>query len=186
MKELQKQLKENTLIVERVRTDFGEKAWISQQVWGKKQEAYHAIFGLLLHIKRYVEHQVLEFEEWEYIHRYHPYFQNFDKSHEEGLRAMWEKDRKDFEELRKEPDSEELTRELKTKYDDAILELLQIVELEAIYISSEIPIELNNMRDELGKTYDAEDWDEHFSRLASQMDETINKVREISRVELKL
>ncbi|WP_214645469.1 hypothetical protein, partial [Aliivibrio fischeri] len=183
---LQEQLSRNTVVVEGIKAELGEKAWITQQVWVKKQEAYDAIFELLFHVKRYVDHQVIAFEEFEYINKYHPYFQIYDKEHEVHFKQMWEKDKKEYEEWVKDPEGKDVARDLKGKYDVAMLELLKVVELKAIYISPDVSSEIDRLRIELQQTHEYEGWDEHFSRLSSEMDETIIRLRDISRIELKI
>ena len=183
---LQEQLGKNTVLVESIKAELGEKTWVSQQIWVKKQEAYEAIFELLFHVKRYVDHQVIAFEEWEFINKYHPYFQVYDKEHEAQFKEMWEKDKKEYEEWAKDPEGQDVARDLKGKYDNAMLELLKVVELKAIYISPDVSKEIENLRLELQQTHDEEDWDDHFSRLTREMESTIVRLRDLSRVELKI
>lgn len=183
---LHEQLGKNTVVVESIKAELGEKTWVTQQIWVKKQEAYEAIFELLFHVKRYVDHQVIEFEEWEFINKYHPYFQIYDKEHEEYFKAKWEKDKEEYEAWIQEPEGKEMARDSKGKYDTAMLELLKIVELKAIYISPEVGKEIETLRQELMQTYDEEGWDDHFSRLTNETESTIARLRELSRAELKI
>jgi len=185
-KMLKEQLSENTALVEGIKVELSERTWITQQIWSKKQETYEAIFELLFHVKKYVDHQVGEFEEWEYINRYHPYFQCYSKEDEKSLRDMWEKDKEEYELWSKEPQGKKEAGELKKKYESAILELLQIIELKAIYISSNVGVEIEDLKNELQRTYDEEDWDDHFSRISGKVKDTIVKIQKISRIELKI
>ena len=61
--ELKNQLKETTSIVEDVKNTLSEQAWVNQQVWLKKQEIYENIFESLFHIKKFVAHQIREYQE---------------------------------------------------------------------------------------------------------------------------
>ncbi|ENN97384.1 MULTISPECIES: hypothetical protein [Pseudoalteromonas] len=185
--ELKGQLAQSTKLVEDIKAKVSEKTWINQQKWVKKQEAYEAIFDLLIHVNKYVVRQVDDFEEWEYIDKYHPYFQYLQYNEDnESLRKQLEKDKAEYNERVNSPEHKDEAEKLKQKYEVAIDNLLDLVDVKAIYLNSEVGAVVAKLKIELARTYDEEDWDSHFQRLSTETKNAINKIKEISKVELKI
>ena len=185
--ELKGQLTQSTKLVEDIKAKVSEKMWINQQIWVKKQEAYETIFDLLIHVNKYVAKQVDDFEEWEYIDKYHPYFQySHYKENDEYLRKQHEKDKAEYNKRVNSPEHKDEAEKLKQKYEVAIDNLLDLVDVKAIYLDSKVGAVVAKLKIELGRTYDEEDWDSHFQRLSTETKNAINKIKEISKVELKI
>ena len=184
---LKKQLVKNTELIEKVKATVTEKTWINQQVWVKKQEAYESIFESLLNVNKYVMRQVEDYEEWEYIDKYHPYYSShYNKQHEEALRKQLEEDKKEYEKRVNSAESKETAKELKKKYDTSIEDILDIVEVKAIYLDSRVKAVIEKLKEELTTTHDEEDWDCHFNRLSKETREAINKIKNMSKDELNI
>jgi len=184
--EIIKQVKINTEVVEDVKNSFSEKGWITQQVWLKKQEAYHVIFSLLLNVKKYVSHQVGEFEEWEYINQYHPYIQNCQFDSDGSLGEMWASEKKEYEEKSKSPESREEAENLKVKYEISIAKLFDLIDVHSIYLDGKVEEEITKLRRELSTTDEHEEYDCHFNRISIATKEAIDNIRTISKKELKI
>ena len=181
------ELRSNTEAIEEVKTKFSEQTWINQQVWVKKQEAYTSIFSLLLNVKKYVSHQVSQFEEWQDINCYHPYFSyNYPKHLEKELEAEWERDKKAYEEKIESTQHKEEAQELKLNYEKSISKLFDLIDLHSIYLNSSVEDEIRELKKQLSTTDEHEDWDMHFERISEATSSTISKIREISREELKI
>ena len=110
---LKAQLSQNTSVVEGIKNKLSEKSWISQQIWIKKQEAYEVVFELLFHVKKYVTHQLDEYQEWEYINHRHPYMDYYGHDDDGSLLELWEKEKKEYEEKIKDPQTKEEAEKLK-------------------------------------------------------------------------
>jgi uncharacterized membrane-anchored protein YhcB (DUF1043 family) len=182
---LKSELDKNTRIVKEIESNFSENSWIKQQVWLKKQESYETILGLIRDIEKYVRYQVTEFEEWQYVHMRHPYF-GFYHHEDIGNKNAWEKDKKDYEEKKKNPETAAESEGLKTRYDKALSEIFDHISLKAIYLDSAVESEMEKLKQSLSWTDTEEDWEDHFERISRDTMETIKKVREISHNELKL
>jgi len=184
--ELLEELRKNTEAVEEIKTKFSEKFWINQQIWVKKQEAYNSIFALLLNIRKYVSHQVSEFEEWSGINECHPYFQNMHPELDEKLKIKWESDKKEYEEKSKRPEHKKEAEALKINYEKSISKLFDLIEIHAIYLSDKIEPEIKELKKQLSTTHDYEEWDFHFDRISKSTSTAIDKIRDISKKELKI
>ncbi len=183
--ELKSQLGQNTTLVEGIKVKLSNKSWISQQVWVKKQEAYEVVFGLLFHIKRYVSHQVSEYEQWEYVNQRHPYMDHYE--HDDGsLLQLWNKDKAEYEEKKNEPKTKEEAEKLKIKYEEALASLFQIIEVKSIYLDKKVENTIKALKVELTKTDQYEEWDDHFSRITRETQNAIDQIRDISKSELKI
>jgi len=182
---LKEQLGKNTVLVENIKTKLSEKSWITQQVWVKKQEAYEVIFELLFHVKRYVSHQQDEYQEWEYVNHYYPEMAY--ETHDDGSQIrLWELEKEKYEEKVKDPDYKQEAEKLKTNYDNSISSLFQIVEVKSIYLDDKVEIVIKELKKELSKTEEYEDWDEHFFRVHRKTKQAIESIRNISKEELSL
>ena len=181
------ELKSNTEAIEQVKTKFSEQTWINQQVWVKKQEAYTSIFSLLLNVKKYVTHQVSQFEEWQDLNCYHSYFSyNYPKHLEEELKEEWEQAKKAYEEKIESPENRKEAQELKLNYEKSISKLFDLIDLHSIYLNNGVEDQIKELKNQLSTTDDHEDWDMHFERISEATSNAINKIREISREELKI
>ncbi|MDI4638548.1 hypothetical protein [Onishia taeanensis] len=183
--ELKNQLRDNTRIVKEIESTFSENFWIRQQVWVKKQESYETILCLLHDIEKYVSHQVTDFEEWEYINHRHPYF-GFYPHEDIGNVKAWERDKKEYEEKQQDPETVAESQALKTRYDRALSEIFDHIELKSIYLDSRVASAVEELKRSLSRTDEHEDWEDHFTRISSDTTDAIRKIREISRLELKL
>ena len=181
-----RQVEKNTEVIEDVKNRFSEKGWITQQIWLKKQEAYQAIFSLLLNVRKYVSHQVNEFEEWEYINQYHPYIQNCQFDLDGSLGELWEKEKSEYEEKSKSPECREEAEKLKVKYESSIAKLFDLLDIHAIYLDDKVEEEIAKLRRELSKTDEDEEYDCHFERISKATREAIDSIRLISKAELKI
>ena len=184
--EITRQLEKNTEIIEDVKNRFSEKGWITQQVWLKKQEAYQSIFSLLLNVRKYVSHQVSEFEEWEYINQYHPYIQNGQFDSDGSLEELWKKDKSEYEEKSKSPECRKEAEKLKVKYESSIAKLFDLLDIHAIYLDDKVEKEISKLRRELSTTDEDEEYDCHFNRISKATREAIDSIRLISKTELKI
>lgn len=183
--DLRSELEKNTRIVKEIESNFSENSWIRQQVWLKKQESYETIFGLIRDIEKYVQYQVTDFEEWQYLHKHHPYFGFYDHG-DIGNKNVWEKEKKDYEEKKNNPKTIAESEAIKTRYDKALSEMFDHISLKAIYLDSAVESEMEKLKQSLSRTDTEEDWEDHFERISRDTMKTIKKVREISRNELKL
>lgn len=182
---LKSELKENTRLVKEIESNFSENFWIRQQVWLKKQESYEVILGLLHDIEKYVYHQVTDFEEWQYINNRHPYFGYY--PHEDvGNKKAWERDKQEYEEKKNNPETVAESESLKTRYDRALSEIFDHIDLKAIYLDDRVEAEVEKLKHSLSRTDEEEDWEDHFDRISKDTLKAIEKVRNISRAELKL
>jgi len=171
--------------LENIKTKLSEKSWITQQVWVKKQEAYEVIFELLFHVKRYVSHQQDEYQEWEYTKHYHPEMAY--ETHDDGTQIrIWDLEKEQYQEKVKDPKYKEEAEKLKTNYDDSISSLFQIVEVKSIYLDKNVEVVVKELKEELSKTNQHEDWDEHFFRVHRKTKQAIEKIRIISKEELNM
>jgi len=154
----------------------------------KKQEAYHNIFLLLIDVRKYVSHQVGEFEEWAYINQYHPYIQNMNMRPEleAPLKDEWERDKKAYKEKSKSPANKKEAEKLKVNYEKSISKLFDLIDIQSIYLSSDVEDEIMQLKKQISTTHEYEDWDEHFTRISSAASTTIDKIREVSKKELKI
>lgn len=183
--ELKNQLSQNTSLVEGIKIKLSNKSWISQQVWVKKQEAYEVVFELLFHVKRYVSHQLSEYEEWEYINNRHPYMDHY--QHDDGtLLKLWDKEKAEYKEKTNDPKTKEEAEKLKIKYEEALASLFQIIEVKSIYLDDKVEETIKVLKSELSKTDEHEEWDEHFYRITRETCCAIEQIRKISKSELKI
>lgn len=181
--ELKNQLTKTTELVEEVKSTVSERLWISQQVWVKKQESYESIFDLLFHVKKYVSHQVSEFDEW----RYYDSFPGFNSNQvDQEHYAEWEREKKEYENKKEDPASKVEAEKLKIKYENSMSSLFRIIEIKSIYLDSSVGEIAENLRKELSSHHDYEGWDEHFERLKKETDSAIDKIKEISKKELQI
>lgn len=182
---LKSELEENTKLVKEIESNFSESFWIRQQVWLKKQESYEIILRLLNDIEKYVCHQVTDFEDWQYINNRHPYFGYY--PHEDaGNKKAWERDKKEYEEKKNSPETVAESESLKTRYDRALSEIFDHIDLKAIYLDDRVEAEVEKLKQSLSRTDEQEDWEDHFDRISKDTMRTIERVRNISRAELKL
>lgn len=180
------ELKSNTEAVEEIRTKFSEQNWINQQVWLKKQEAYSSIFSLLFNVRKYVSHQVNEFQEWEDL-QCHPYYQIAHIPQlEEQMRKEWERDKLAYKEKMESPEYKEEAQKLKLSYEKSISKLLDLIDLYSIYLSGKVEDEIYELKKQLSTTHDDEEWDMHFERISNATSVAIQKIREISKEELRI
>jgi len=183
--DLKNQLSQNTTLVEGIKVKLSTKSWISQQVWVKKQEAYEVVFELLFHVKRYVSHQLSDHEEWEYINHQHPYMSHGE--HDDGtLLELWYKEKAEYKRKANDPKTKDDAEKLKTKYEESLASLFKIIEVKSIYLDNKVEDTIRILKDELSKTDDHEDWDEHFYRTSRETSSAIEKIREICKSELKI
>ncbi|MCG7556275.1 hypothetical protein [Pseudoalteromonas sp. Of11M-6] len=183
--ELKSQLSQNTSLVEGIKTKLSNKSWISQQVWVKKQEAYEVVFELLFHVKCYVSHQLSEYEKWEYINHQHPYMSHY--NHDDGtLLEQWNKEKAEYKEKANDPTTREEAEKLKIKYEEALSSLFQIIEVKSIYLDTKVEDTIKNLKSELSKTDEHEEWDDHFYRISRETSSAIEQIRKISKSELNI
>jgi len=183
--ELKNQLKDTTVVIEQVKSKVSEKTWVNQQIWVKKQEAYEVVFELLFHVKRYVSHQVSEYEEWEYINHRHPYMDNY--QYDDGtLLKLWDKEKAEYEEKTNDPKTKEEAEKLKVKYEEALASLFQVIEVKSIYLDEKVGVAIKALKSELSRTDEHEEWDDHSCRITRETKNAIKKIREISMLELKI
>ena len=182
--EILRQVRKNTEVAEEVKNRFSERNWIIQQVWLKKQEAYQMIFPMLLNVRKYVSHQVSEFEKWEDINNYnHPYFQNYMDKH---LEELWKKEKAEYEERSNSPELRKEAEKLKLTYESSIAKIFDLLDVHAIYLNEKVEKEITKLRNELSTTYEDEEWDSHFERISKATSDTINNIRAISKEELRI
>lgn len=183
--ELKHQLKQNTVLVEGIKFELSNKSWISQQVWAKKQEAYEVVFQQLFHVKRYVSHQLSEYQEWEYVNHRHPYMENY--QYDDGsLLELWNKEKKEYEERVNDPQTKKDAEKLKIKYEESLSSLFEVIEVKSIYIDVKVEQVITKLKSELATTYEEEAWDEHFYRISEETKKTIALIKEISTSELHI
>lgn len=183
--ELKAQLEETTSIVEDVKTKVSERTWVNQQIWVKKQEAYESIFESLFHIRKYVSHQVEEYEEWEQLNHHYPELAY--EQHDDGkLTRIWELEKEEYEKKAKDPETVASAQKLKTKYENSFESLFRVIEVKSIYLDSDVDVTIAGLKSELGITNDYEGWDEHFFRIEKFTDSSIEKIKVISKTELKI
>ena len=181
---LKNQLEQNTVLVEGIKVELSNKSWISQQVWAKKQEAYEVVFQQLFHVKRYVSHQLSEYQEWEYVNHHHPYMDNYQC--DDSLLELWNKEKKEYEEKANDPQTKNEAEKLKIKYEESLSSLFEVIEVKSIYIDNKVEQVITKLKSELATTDECEEWDEHFYRISRKTKEAIAQVREISMSELQI
>lgn len=170
-------------MVEDIKSRVSEKLWINQQVWTKKQESYEAIFEMLYHVKRYVTHQVSEFEEWQYYDSFPGYCSG---RTDEDSYSEWEKEKEEYENKKSDPNTEEQAEKLKLKYESSMLSLFRLIEIKSIYLDDSVGSLISNLKRELSTSHNYEGWDDHFDRLEKQTSCTIDQIKEISMRELQI
>lgn len=180
------ELEKNTKLVEGIKAKVSERKWISQQIWVKKQEAYEVIFDLLLHVKKYVSRQVSDFENWEYLEKYHPYLQYTPYGDDATLRKQFENDKKELQKRVDSPEYQDESERLKKKYEISIENLLDLVEVKSIYLDSKVAIILRTLKTELSVEHDEEEWDDKFRRVSNEMDNAISSISGICKIELAI
>ena len=182
--ELKRQLAENTKIAEVIKQDLSNKGWISQQVWLRKQDAYEGVFALLFNVKKYVSHQVDEFQEWEHINYYHPCIQDSQYGNSEQLFKQWKEEKLEYEEKLKSPKTKAEAESLKTRYENSVAKLFELIEVKSIYLEPEVASVIRELKKELSITHDYEEWDTHFRRISKKISESIAAIQLVCKREL--
>jgi len=183
---LKDQLKQNTILIEGIKSKISEKEWISQQIWVKKQESYEAIFASLFHIKNYVWHQVVEYGEYQYINFYHPYINQYDHDEKGSLFELWQKEKDEYEIKSKSPETNKEAEKLKIKYEESISKLFEIIEVKSVYLDEQVGSIAKKLKLELSTTHDYEEWETHFERIETVTNDSIDKIRQVCKEELKI
>lgn len=197
---LKDQLSQNTRAVKEIEGAISERGWINQQVWLRRQDSYEKIFTYLSIVLKYVTKEVGGyFEYYELYHNYpgvHNSSHHYDQTEEwslemsmhglamEKAQADWKSDKEAYEAKKKDVVEIAKSKELKSNYEQAMVELKDFVELKAIYLNEDIPKIVSELDSSLIATHEYEDWGDHFERLYSHTAESIKALREICKFEL--
>ncbi|MCE4937486.1 hypothetical protein [Aliivibrio fischeri] len=183
--DLKKQLSETTELVESVKSSLSEKSWINQQVWLKKQEAYEEIFLHLSHVKKFVNHQVLEYESYEYLHNYHPYVQMY-STHSEVFQKQWDKDVEEYERRKKSNEENKLYEKLEKNSNEAISQIFDLITVKSIYLDSRVGEVINKLKYSISSPHEDEDENDYYNRIDKAIESTMDNLFKISKEELSI
>src|SRR5690606_718024 len=105
---------------------------------------------------------------------------------EEGDQKARERDKQQDDEKKSNPETVAESEALETRYDRALTEIFDHIDLKAIYLDDRVEAEMEKLKQSLSRTDAEEDWEDHFDRISLDTMRTIDEVRKISRAELKL
>ncbi|MCF7505049.1 hypothetical protein [Vibrio sp. L3-7] len=182
---LKDQLSQNTTVVESVKNEFSDKSWVSQQVWVKKQEAYEDILQKLLHIQKYVNHQLDDYQDYEYVnYLYHISIEEeFDPEEVDKATKYYEECNKRLQ-LNKD---NKIDEKLRTSSINAINHIFDLIFSKSIYLDPEVEKVISGLQ--FVVFYDSNEVDDeasHYRTVRKAMTEALKKVQEIARQELKI
>ncbi|CAH6912667.1 conserved hypothetical protein [Vibrio chagasii] len=183
--ELKKQLSETTELVESVKSSLSEKSWINQQVWLKKQEAYEEIFLHLSHVKKFVHHQISEYESYEYLHHYHPYVQ-MPSTINESIQNKWDRDVEEYERRKKYNEENKLYEKLEKYSNDAISQVFDLITVKSIYLDPRVGEVIHKLKYSIGAPHEDEDENDYYNRIDNAMKLTMDNIFKISKEELSI
>lgn len=181
---LKKQLLETTELVESVKVTVSDKSWVNQQVWLKKQEAYEYFFEQLLHVQRFVQFQVIEFEDEEYIKYHHPgsISQPYNN---EAQTQQWDRDSEELARRQKYNEEHKLFENLEKSSNEALTNAIDSLTIKTIYLDSNVGELLSSFKHEIAKPKEEEDEQEFYDRIYKKMNVTLEKLLSLAHVELK-
>lgn len=180
---LKNQLSETTELVENVKSSLSEKSWINQQVWLKKQGAYEEIFSHLFHVNKFVNHQINQYESYEYLHNYHPYIQMY-PTKSEALQIQWDRDIEEYERRKKYNEEHKTYEKLENHSNEALIQVVDLISIKSIYVDSRIGEIINKLKYSIVFHHEGEDENEYFNRINNVMESTMSDIFKISKEEL--
>lgn len=183
--ELKEQLSQTTELVESVKSSLSEKSWINQQVWLKKQEAYEEISLHLSHVKKFVNHQISEYESYEYLNHYHPYVQMPSTSNE-SLQNQWDRDVEEYERRKKYNEENKVYEKLEKHSNDALSQVFDLITVKSIYLDPRVGEVIHKLKYSVGGPHEDEDENDYYNRIDKAMDLTMNEIFKISKEELSI
>ncbi|MBC5853483.1 hypothetical protein [Vibrio metschnikovii] len=183
--ELKKQLSETTELVESVKSSLSEKNWINQQVWLKKQEVYEEIFLHLSHVKKFVHHQISEYESYEYLQNYHPYVQ-MSSTTNESILNQWDRDVEEHERRTKYNKENKLYERLEKHSNDALLQVFDLITVKSIYLDPRVGEVVHKLKFSIGASHEDEDENDYYNRIDNAMNLAMDNILKISKEELSM
>jgi hypothetical protein len=183
--ELKKQLSETTELVESVKSSLSEKNWINQQVWLKKQEVYEEIFLHLSHVKKFVHHQISEYESYEYLQNYHPYVQ-MSSTTNESILNQWDRDVEEYERRTKYNKENKLYERLEKHSNDALLQVFDLITVKSIYLDPRVGEVVHKLKFSIGASHEDEDENDYYNRIDNAMNLAMDNILKISKEELSM
>lgn len=182
---LKDQLSQNTTVVESIKSQFSNKSWVSQQVWVKKQEAYEDILQNLLHIQKYVNHQWDDYQDYEYVnYLYHISIESeFEPEEVDKATKYYEECNKRLQFNREN----KIDERLKTSSINAVNHIFNLISSKAMYLDPEVEKVISGLK--FVVFYDSSEADDkasHYRAVSKVMTETLEKVQDIARQELRI
>ncbi|WP_128786646.1 hypothetical protein [Photobacterium chitinilyticum] len=183
--ELKEQLSQTTELVESVKSSLSEKSWINQQVWLKKQEAYEEISLHLSHVKKFVNHQISEYESYEYLNHYHPYVQ-MSSTTNESLQNQWDRDVEEYERRKKYNEENKVYEKLEKHSNDALSQVFDLITVKSIYLDPRVGEVINKLKYSVGEPHEYEDENDYYNRIDKAMELAMDEIFKISKEELSI
>ncbi|MEZ9791977.1 hypothetical protein AB4283_07390, partial [Vibrio splendidus] len=182
---LKDQLSQNTTVVESIKSQFLDKSWVSQQVWVKKQEAYEDILHNLSHIQKYVNHQSDDYQDYEYVnYLYHISIENeFEPEEVDKATKYYEECNKRLQ-FNKE---NKIDERLRTSSINAINHIFNLISSKAMYLDPEVEKVISGLKFVVfHDSSEVDDEASHYRTASEVMTETLEKVQDIARQELRI
>jgi len=181
--DLKNQLSDTTELVESIKSSLTEKSWINQQIWLKQQEAYEEILSHLYHVKKFVNHQVSDYENYEYIHNFHPYHQA-DSNLRDALQTEWERDFQEYERRKKYNEEHKAHQKLESNSDQAFIQIIDLITVKSIYVDCSVGEVIHKLKCAMMSRSNEEDEYIYYRRINENMKSAMNDIFKISKEEL--